>query len=213
MHNGFLNIDNKKMSKSLGNFFTVRDISEKYDLQVLRFFMLSAHYRSPLNFSAELMEAAKNGLERIVTCVSNLNFLLEKAQTQELSADEEKALVQAKEYVTKFDEAMDDDFNTADAISAIFELVKFANTSVGEDASAAFIRALKDEIVELMDICGLTAERQQEMLDEEIESLIQERQDARKAKNFARADEIRDLLAGKGIVLEDTREGVKWKRA
>lgn len=213
MHNGFLNIDNKKMSKSLGNFFTVRDIGEKYDLQVLRFFMLSAHYRSPLNFSAELMEAAKNGLERIVTCVSNLNFLLEKAQTQELSADEEKALVQAKEYVTKFDEAMDDDFNTADAISAIFELVKFANTSVGEDASAAFIRALKDEIVELMDICGLTAERQQEMLDEEIESLIQERQDARKAKNFARADEIRDLLAGKGIVLEDTREGVKWKRA
>ena len=213
MHNGFLNIDNKKMSKSLGNFFTVRDISEKYDLQVLRFFMLSAHYRSPLNFSAELMEAAKNGLERIVTCVSNLNFLLEKAQTQELSADEEKALVQAKEYVTKFDEAMDDDFNTADAISAIFELVKFANTSVGEDASAAFIRALKDEIVELMDICGLAAERQQEMLDEEIESLIQERQDARKAKNFARADEIRDLLAGKGIVLEDTREGVKWKRA
>ena len=213
MHNGFLNIDNKKMSKSLGNFFTVRDISEKYDLQVLRFFMLSAHYRSPLNFSAELMEAAKNGLERIVTCVSNLNFLLEKAQTQEPGADEEKALVQAKEYVTKFDEAMDDDFNTADAISAIFELVKFANTSVGEGASAAFIRALKDEIVELMDICGLTAERQQEMLDEEIESLIQERQDARKAKNFARADEIRDLLAGKGIVLEDTREGVKWKRA
>lgn len=213
LHNAFLNIDNRKMSKSLGNFFTVRDISEKYDLQVLRFFMLSAHYRSPLNFSAELMEAAKNGLERIVTCVSNLNFLLEKAQTQEPGADEEKALVQAKEYVTKFDEAMDDDFNTADAISAIFELVKFANTSVGEGASAAFIRALKDEIVELMDICGLTAERQQEMLDEEIESLIQERQDARKAKNFARADEIRDLLAGKGIVLEDTREGVKWKRA
>ena len=213
MHNGFLNIENKKMSKSLGNFFTVRDISEKYDLQVLRFFMLSAHYRSPLNFSAELMEAAKNGLERILTCVSNLNFLLEKAQTQELGAEEEKLLLQAKEFVTKFDEAMDDDFNTADAISAIFELVKYANTSVEEGASAAFIRALKDEIVELMDICGLTAERQQEMLDVEIESLIQERQDARKAKNFARADEIRDLLAGKGIVLEDTREGVKWKRA
>lgn len=213
MHNGFLNIDNKKMSKSLGNFFTVRDISEKYDLQVLRFFMLSAHYRSPLNFSAELMEAAKNGLERIVTCVSNLNFLLEKAQTEEVCAEEEKELLRAKEFMTKFDEAMDDDFNTADAISAIFELVKFANTSVGEGASAAFIRALKDEIVELMDICGLTAERRQEMLDEEIESLIQERQDARKAKNFARADEIRDLLAEKGIILEDTREGVKWKRA
>lgn len=213
MHNGFLNIDNKKMSKSLGNFFTVRDISEKYDLQVLRFFMLSAHYRSPLNFSAELMEAAKNGLERIVTCVSNLNFLLEKAQKQELSGEEEKSLLQAKDFVKKFDEAMDDDFNTADAISAIFELVKFANTSVGEGASAAYIRALKDEIVELMDICGLSAERGQEILDSEIESLIQERQEARKAKNFARADEIRDQLLEKGIILEDTREGVKWKRA
>ena len=213
MHNGFLNIENKKMSKSLGNFFTVRDISEKYDLQVLRFFMLSAHYRSPLNFSAELMEAAKSGLERIMTCVSNLNFALEKAETQELSGEEEKALRQAKEFVKKFDDAMDDDFNTADAISAVFELVKFANTSVGEGASAAYIRALKEDIVELMDICGLTAERGQEMLDDEIESLIQERQDARKARNFARADEIRDLLAGKGIILEDTREGVKWKRA
>ncbi len=175
MHNGFLNIDNKKMSKSLGNFFTVRDISEKYDLQVLRFFMLSAHYRSPLNFSAELMEA--------------------------------------KDFAKKFDEAMDDDFNTADAISAIFELVKFANTSVGEGASAAYIRALKEEIVELMDICGLSVERRQEILDSEIESLIRERQEARKAKNFARADEIRDQLLEKGIILEDTREGVKWKRA
>ncbi len=180
MHNGFLNIDNKKMSKSLGNFFTVRDISEKYDLQVLRFFMLSAHYRSPLNFSAELMEAAKNGLERIVTCVSNLNFLLEKAQKQELSGEEEKALLQAKDFAKKFDEAMDDDFNTADAISAIFELVKFANTSVGEGASAAYIRALKEEIVELMDICGLSVERRQEILDSEIESLIRERQEARR---------------------------------
>ena len=213
MHNGFLNIDNKKMSKSLGNFFTVRDISEKYDLQVLRFFMLSAHYRSPLNFSAELMEAAKNGLERIVTCVSNLNFLLEKAQKQELSGEEEKALLQAKDFAKKFDEAMDDDFNTADAISAIFELVKFANTSVGEGASAAYIRALKEEIVELMDICGLSVERGQEILDSEIESLIRERQEARKAKNFARADEIRDQLLEKGIILEDTRDGVKWKRA
>ena len=213
MHNGFLNIDNKKMSKSLGNFFTVRDISEKYDLQVLRFFMLSAHYRSPLNFSAELMEAAKNGLERIVTCVSNLNFLLEKAQKQELSGEEEKALLQAKDFAKKFDEAMDDDFNTADAISAIFELVKFANTSVGEGASAAYIRALKEEIVELMDICGLSVERGQEILDSEIESLIRERQEARKAKNFGRADEIRKELLDRGIILEDTREGVKWKRA
>ncbi len=212
MHNGFLNIDNKKMSKSLGNFFTVRDISEKYDLQVLRFFMLSAHYRSPLNFSAELMEAAKNGLDRIVNCVSNLNYLLENAQTEELREQEERQLVCAQGFVQKFDEAMDDDFNTADAVSAIFELVKFANTHVSETSSAAFIRAIKDKIVELTDICGLAVEHSQEMLDEDIEALIEERQEARKAKNFARADEIRDLLAGKGIILEDTREGVKWKR-
>ena len=130
-----------------------------------------------------------------------------------MSAEEEKAVSEAQEFVRKFDEAMDDDFNTADAVSAIFELVKFANTAVGEGASAPFISALKGEIIELTDICGLTVELGQEMLDEEIESLIAERQAARKAKNFARADEIRDLLVGKGIILEDTREGVKWKRA
>lgn len=222
MHNGFLNIDNKKMSKSAGNFFTVRDISEKYDLQVLRFFMLSAHYRSPLNFSADLMEAAKNGLERIITSVSNLNFLLEKGDDKDqenrtenvsITENEKKLLAQAKEYITKFDEAMDDDFNTADAISAIFELVKFANTNVTESASREFIQEIKDEIVKLSDICGLIVEKKEEILDAEIESLIQARQEARKAKNFAKADEIRDTLAAKGIILEDTREGVKWKRA
>lgn len=213
MHNGFLNIDNKKMSKSLGNFFTVRDISEKYDLQVLRFFMLSAHYRSPLNFSADLMEAAKNGLERIVTSVANLNFLLENAKSEEMTEEESKLAEEAKEYITKFDEAMDDDFNTADAISAIFELVKFANLHATEDCSKMFVTALKEEIVMLSDICGLIVDKKEEMLDTEIEALIQERQDARKAKNFARADEIRDTLLEKGIILEDTREGVKWKRA
>lgn len=225
LHNGFLNIDNKKMSKSAGNFFTVRDIGEKYDLQVLRFFMLSAHYRSPLNFSADLMEAAKNGLERIVTSVSNLSFLLENAEEKRadgtknvtnsdtVTEEEKKLLDEAKEYSVKFDEAMDDDFNTADAISAIFELVKFANTNVKEGMSKAFIGAVKDEIVELADICGLIVEKKEEILDTEIESMIQERQEARKAKNFARADEIRNILLEKGIVLEDTREGVKWKRA
>lgn len=213
MHNGFLNIDNKKMSKSLGNFFTVRDISEKYDLQVLRFFMLSAHYRSPLNFSADLMEAAKNGLERIVTSVANLNFLLENAKSEEMTEEESKLAEEAKEYITKFDEAMDDDFNTADAISAIFELVKFANLHATEDSSKMFVTAIKEEIVMLSDICGLIVDKKEEILDTEIEALIQERQDARKAKNFARADEIRDTLLEKGIILEDTREGVKWKRA
>ena len=214
MHNAFLNIDNRKMSKSAGNFFTVRDISEKYDLQVLRFFMLSAHYRSPLNFSAELMEAAKNGYERIVTSVGNLNYLAGNAAEGEMSGEEKKLLAEAGNFEAKFDEAMDDDFNTADAIAAIFELVKFANTYGNEKSSAAFLTALKEKIVELSDICGLLVEKKEEgMLDEEIEGLIEERQAARKAKNFARADEIRKELLEKGIILEDTREGVKWKRA
>ena len=212
LHNGFLNIDNKKMSKSLGNFFTVRDIAEKYDLQVLRFFMLSAHYRSPLNFSADLMEAAKNGLNRIVTSVENLNFLLKSAQG-ELTEEEEKLLQEAKGFITAIDEAMDDDFNTADAVTAIFELVKFANTNATETSSKAFVQALKEEIIMLADICGLIVEKKEEILDTQIEELIQERQEARKAKNFARADEIRDTLLAQGILLEDTREGVKWKRA
>ena len=212
MHNGFLNIDNKKMSKSEGNFFTVRDIGEKYDLQVLRFFMLSAHYRSPLNFSADLMEAAANGLDRIVTSVTNLNFLLKNAQDGEMTEEEKKRAEEAKEYIVRFDEAMDDDFNTADAISAIFELVKFVNTSVSGDSSSAFLQAMKDEIVLLSDICGLIVDKKEEILDTQIEELIRERQEARKARNFARADEIRDTLAAQGIILEDTREGVKWKR-
>lgn len=213
MHNGFLNIDNKKMSKSLGNFFTVREVAEKYDLQVLRFFMLSAHYRSPLNFSADLMEAAKNGYERIVTSVDNLKFLLEKAADAEMSEEEKQLVTEAQGFETKFDEAMDDDFNTADALAAIFELVKFVNSNAKADSSKAFLEALKQEIVTLSDICGLIVDKKAEMLDSDIEALIEERQAARKAKNFARADEIRDELLAKGIVLEDTREGVKWKRA
>ncbi len=213
MHNAFLNINNKKMSKSAGNFFTVRDILEKYEPQVVRFFMLSAHYRSPLNFSAELMEAAANGLERIVTAVSNLNFLLEKAENAQLRAEEERLLEEAKEFTMKFEEAMEDDFNTADAIAAIFELVKFANTNTGADSSAAYLSELIDRIKELSDVCGLAVEKKEGLLDDEIEALIEERQAARKARNFGRADEIREELAARGILLEDTREGVKWKRA
>ena len=213
MHNGFLNIDNKKMSKSAGNFFTVRDISEKYDLQVLRFFMLSAHYRSPLNFSAELMEAARNGYDRIVTCVDNLNYLLENVPAGAMTEEEKKLSEEAGGYITKFDEAMDDDFNTADAIAAIFELVKFVNTNADAQHSQEFLRGLKEEIVMLSDICGLLVEKRKEMLEEDIEALIEERQKARKARDFKRADEIRSELLDKGIILEDTREGVKWKRA
>lgn len=213
MHNAFLNIDNKKMSKSAGNFFTVRDISEKYDLQVLRFFMLSAHYRSPLNFSADLMAAAQSGYDRIVTSVSNLNYLLTNAGSDTMTKEEEVLLAEAQKYIAQFDEAMDDDFNTADALAAIFELVKFVNTNTNAQCSKEFLKALKEEILLLSDICGLIVEKEQEMLDEEIEAMIEERQAARKAKNFARADEIRGILLEKGIILEDTREGVKWKRA
>ncbi len=213
MHNGFLNIDNKKMSKSLGNFFTVREIGEKYDLQVLRFFMLQAHYRSPLNFSAELMEAAKNSLERIRTAAKNLQFLADHAETEELRETEEKLLTDAKEYVTKFKTAMEDDFNTADAIAAIFELVKYANQNTDSSSSKAYSQALLDELTTLCGVLGILAETKEEMLDSDIEALIEERQQARKNRDFARADEIRDELLEKGIVLEDTREGVKWKRA
>lgn len=213
MHNAFLNIDNRKMSKSAGNFFTVREILEKYDPQVLRFFMLSAHYRSPLNFSAELMEAARNGYERITTSVDNLNFLLEKAESGELSEPEKELLSEAATFGDKFDEAMDDDFNTADAISVIFELVKFVNTNVSGESSRAFLEALKKEILLLSDICGLKAEKKKELLDADIEAMIAERQEARKSRDFAKADRIRAELLEKGIVLEDTREGVKWKKA
>lgn len=213
MHNAFLNIDNRKMSKSLGNFFTVREISEKYDLQVLRFFMLNAHYRSPLNFSAELMEASKNALERIQTAVDNLKFLAEHASSQEMTEEEAARAEEAAKYEAAFDSAMDDDFNTADALAAIFDLVKFANTTAGENSSKAYVLALRTRIQGLCDIMGLITEKKEELLDAEIEQLIGERQAARKAKDFARADEIRAQLLEKGIILEDTREGVKWKRA
>ena len=211
MHNAFLNINNKKMSKSLGNFFTVRDISEKYDLQVLRFFMLSAHYRSPLNFSADLMEAAKNGLERITTAAENLVFVAEKATVKEMSAEEAEKVKETDVFVKKFEDAMEDDFNTADAVSAVFELVKFANTEVKDTSSAEFAEKVLSVLKTLTDILGLIVVKEKES-DAEIDALIEERQAARKAKNFARADEIRDELKAKGIVLEDTKDGVKWKK-
>mgnify|MGYP000889672182 CR=1 FL=1 len=213
LHNGFLNIDNQKMSKSLGNFFTVKEIGEKYDLQVLRFFMLQAHYRSPLNFSAELMEAAKNGLERIRTAASNLQFLADHAEAEAFLDGEEAKLAEAKNYVDKFKAAMEDDFNTADAISSIFELVKYANQNADGSSSKAYVQALLDELKTLCDVLGIIVETKEEMLDSDIEAMIEERQQARKNRDFARADAIRDKLLAKGIVLEDTREGVKWKKA
>ena len=213
MHNAFLNIDNHKMSKSLGNFRTVREISEQYDLQILRFFMLSAHYRSPLNFSAELMEASKNGLERILNAADNLRYMMEQAKEDSMTDAEKDNLAKTKEFVTAFETAMEDDFNTADAIAAIFDLVKYANTTATAEGSKEYAKALYDLLVKLADVLGLIIDKKEEILDDEIEALIAERQAARKEKNFARADEIRDELAVKGIVLLDTREGVKWKKA
>ena len=213
MHNAFLNIDNRKMSKSLGNFRTVREISEQYDLQVLRFFMLSAHYRSPLNFSAELMEASKNGLERILNATDNLKHLIASVAAEEMSAEEKEAFSKTDAYVEEFEKAMDDDFNTADAIAAIFELVKYANTTATAESSKEYLRGLLDRIVKLGDVLGLILDKKEELLDADIEKLIEERQAARKAKDFARADAIRDELLEKGIILKDTREGVQWKKA
>lgn len=213
MHNAFLNIDNHKMSKSLGNFRTVREIKEEYDLQVLRFFMLSAHYRSPLNFSRELMEASKNGLTRILTAVERLSDLEKINPDRELNGEEINNQEALQALVKKYEDAMEDDFNTADAIAAVFEMVKLANTTAEESSSRAYTEGVKQTISGLCDVLGLITEKQEELLDSQIEALIEKRQQARKEKNFALADEIRDTLAEKGILLKDTREGVKWTRA
>ena len=213
MHNAFLNIDNHKMSKSLGNFRTVREISGQYDLQVLRFFMLSAHYRSPLNFSADLMEASKSGLERIVNAADHLKFLTGNAKSETMTEAEKALFGKTGEFVEGFEHAMEDDFNTADAVAAVFELVKYINTNTDEGSSKEYLGKMLDLLKKLTDVLGLIVDRKEEILDSDIEELIRERQEARKAKDFARADAIRDELLEKGIILKDTREGVQWKRA
>ncbi len=210
LHNAFLNIDNRKMSKSLGNFFTVRDISEKFDLQVLRVFMLSAHYRSPLNFSEDIMNSSKNALDRILTAAENLRDV-KKTASGDVKNDE-ALIAELEGYRAKFEAAMDDDLNTADALSAIFELVKFANTNVSGKSSREFAEKAELLLNELCDILGIKTERTSGDIDEDIEKLIEERQAARKAKDFARADAIRDQLLAMGITLKDTREGVKWTK-
>ena len=213
MHNAFLNIDNKKMSKSAGNFFTVRDIAEKFPLQVLRFFMLSVHYRSPLNFSDTLVQSAKNGLDRILTAVESAKEVLSKLpQGKQAEKPEEESYKQLQALREKFEAAMEDDFNTADAIAAIFEMVKLSNITVDENASYDYAKSVIDEIEQLCGVLGIETEKKEEMLDEEIEAMIEERQQARKNKDFKKADEIRDALFEKGIQLKDTREGVKWSR-
>ena len=212
MHNGFLNINNKKMSKSAGNFFTVREIGEKYPLQVIRFFMLSAHYRTPLNFSDTLVESAKTGLDRILTAIDLCREMAAKEETGSLSDAEKEHFAKVEALVKKFEDAMEDDFNTADAVSAIFEIVRESNSTV-KDFSAYYAKKVLKVLEDLCGVLGIETTKEEEILDEEIEKLIEERQAARKNKDFARADEIRDQLLEQGIVLKDTREGVKWSRA
>lgn len=211
MHNGYINIDNQKMSKSLGNFFTVRDIAKKYDYEIIRFFMLSAHYRNPVNFSESLMEQAKSAMERVYTCINNLQFLLENSEARELNAEEKALDKKLLECRQKFIDAMDDDLNTADAIAAIFDIVYAANTHLSNEAKNAETVVAKtlDTIHELGDVLGLFAKKEAS-LDETVEALIEERNQARKAKDWAKADEIRDRLKAMNIELKDTPMGVKW---
>ncbi|WP_105614048.1 cysteine--tRNA ligase [Vallitalea okinawensis] len=212
MHNRFLNIENKKMSKSEGNFYTARQVAEEFGYDAIRMFMLSAHYRSPINFSRELMESASNSLDRIQTGVFNIKHVIEHTEIEKMTENEELRKATVEGLVKKFEEAMDDDFNTADAIAAIFELIRFSNTEITGDVSKTYAEFLLDRITTLSDVLGLKVEKEEELLDEDIEKLIEERQQARKDRNFARADEIRDELKAKGILLEDTREGVRFKR-
>ena len=210
MHNGYMNIDNKKMSKSLGNFFTVRDIREKYDSEVIRYFMLSAHYRNPINFADTLMEQAKSSVERVYTCLDNLAFLLKNAEDKELCDTCKAVLNKLEEYREKYIAAMDDDLNTAGAIGAIFDIVYLANTEVTAQMPKSVIEKVIDTIRELGGVLGLFTKTEEKSLDDEVEALIEERNAARKAKDWAKADAIRDKLKEMNIVLKDTPNGVQW---
>ena len=211
LHNGYINVDNRKMSKSLGNFFTVRDITEKYAPEVVRFFMLSAHYRNPVNFSDVLMEQSKSALERVYTCIDNLLFLKKNAQEKALTDEEKELAEKISEYKENFISAMDDDLNTADAIAAVFDIVYAANTAISaeKENSVEIIDTVLSAIKELGDVLGLFGEAREQDTDEEIKALIEERTKARQEKNWARADEIRDELAKRGIALKDTSAGVQ----
>ncbi|RKL63815.1 cysteine--tRNA ligase [Thermoanaerobacteraceae bacterium SP2] len=213
MHVGYLNINNQKMSKSLGNFFTVRDILKKYDPEVLRFFMLSSHYRSPINFSEDFMQQARSALERLYNALYTMEHLEKTAVDKEPTAGEEQYLKIQQQNKEKFIEAMDDDFNTADAIAALFDMVREFNVNINENSSRKVITKTIELLLELGKVLGFFGKfKQGELLDEEIQRKIEERQQARKARNFALADKIRDELKEKGIILEDTPAGVRWKR-
>lgn len=213
MHNGYININNQKMSKSLGNFFTVRDIRKKYDSEVIRFFMLSAHYRNPINFADTLMEQAKSAVERVYTCLDNLTFLAQNSAEKDLC--EKCSAISAKldECREKFIAAMDDDLNTADAIAAIFDIVYLANTEITADCAKQVITKAIDLIHELGAVLGLFTKSEKKTLDEEVEELIEKRNKARIEKNWAEADAIRDKLKEMNIILKDTPNGVQWSIA
>ncbi len=215
LHNGFINIDNKKMSKSEGNFFTVRDIVKEFDYPVIRFFMLSAHYRSPINFSKDLVTQAKVGLERILNTIDNVNYILSNQTEEKMSETEREIYLSFETYKAKFKEAMDDDLNTADAISHIFSLVREVNTKINNEGtySKELCKKTVSLITELISVLGISYKGKEDDLDKEVEALIEKRQEARKNKDFKLADEIRDKLTDMGIILEDTRQGVKWRKA
>lgn len=211
LHNGMITVDNKKMSKSVGNFFTIREVSEEFDLEVLRFFLLSSHYRSPINFSKEIMEQTKNGLDRLYNAKNNFEYLLEHRELE--NGEYDQSLIEGtNKYKENFIKAMDDDINTADAIASIFDLVRFANSNINENTGKNAIKHVLDILMELSDVLGILR-REEELLDEDIQNLIDERIRARENKDYKRADEIRDILKEENIVLEDTADGTIWKRA
>lgn len=217
IHNGFINIDNEKMSKSKGNFFTVRDIAKEVPYDVIRFFILCGHYRAPINFSRESVESSKKSLDRIKNCVKNLNHLINNTLIEK-TIDEEKncnILENIKKYKENFEQEMDNDFNTSNAITCIFEIVRLINSNVSESSSKEFLQTLLDEIMSLCNVLGILYETEQEgnNIDEkEIEELIAKRQEAKKNKDYKLADEIRDSLKERGIILRDTSAGVVWSK-
>ncbi len=213
LHNAFLNIDNKKMSKSLGNFFTVREAAAKYGYEPIRFFMLSAHYRSPINYSQESLEQSRAALERLYNARDNMEFIAENGADGAMSEAAQALLSDLGKHREKFISSMDDDLNTADAIAAVFELVRDINTALAEDGTKEFAAAALERVYELTDVLGLMSHAEEKSLDREVEELIEKRQAARKEKNFAEADRIRDELGKMGIILEDTPQGVKWRKA
>ena len=212
MHNGYINVDGEKMSKSLGNFFTVRDIEKYFDLEVVRMFILSSQYRSPINFSDKILRSVDAGLKRLYNTKNNLLYAIDHTKVETKQKNENTVLQNAEKYITEFEEQMDDDLNTANAITAMFEMAKFINIQVKENISKQTLKILYNKFMQPLQVLGLLQKEEAKILDEDIVKLIEERQQARKNRNFTRADEIRDELKTQGITLEDTREGVKWKR-